>query len=383
MKKRYVLVGMTMMMLAFAACGSEKNIEKNKTQTENKETASEEKEEKKEEAAKDEEESETITSEDMDELEAIMSEGMEKLSKEVEKEYSKLKSELNSYDAYVKNIGDMEAFYEGIAVVHKEYCIEMRKLALAYGEHIIESDCSQEDKYEELDAIYDYIYDDGGDDLYDLVYDDLFDELYDDFYDGILDDAYDDVEYDEWSDIHSQEYDWWSDTHSEIYDDWSDMKSDVYDFWSDLKGEVWSDDLERANKKIEKFQKKIDKLQPENSEENVAEDETKDIADKEDSKDAEKTSNKKEELVDGMRPAFKEAMDSYESFYEDYVALMKEYNENPGDMELMAKSVELMEKSIEVNEKFEAWDEDEMNDAELKYYLKVQARVLEKLADVQ
>lgn len=98
---------------------------------------------------------------------------------------------------------------------------------------------------------------------------------------------------------------------------------------------------------------------------------------------AEEKEESKEELVDGMRPAFKEAMDSYEAFYEDYVALMKKYNENPSDMELMKKSFELMEKSVEVNEKFEAWDEDEMNDAELKYYLKVQARVLEKLANVQ
>lgn len=98
---------------------------------------------------------------------------------------------------------------------------------------------------------------------------------------------------------------------------------------------------------------------------------------------AEEKEESKEELVDGMRPAFKEAMDSYEAFYEDYVALMKKYNENPSDMELMKKSFELMGKSVEVNEKFEAWDEDEMNDAELKYYLKVQARVLEKLANVQ
>lgn len=56
------------------------------------------------------------------------------------------------------------------------------------------------------------------------------------------------------------------------------------------------------------------------------------------------TAEAEENLVDGMRPDFKEAMDSYEAF--------------------------------------EEWEEDEMNDAELKYYLDVNNRVMQKMLDV-
>ena len=35
-----------------------------------------------------------------------------------------------------------------------------------------------------------------------------------------------------------------------------------------------------------------------------------------------------EEMVDGMRVSFKEAMDSYEKFFDEYVAFMKKYQES-------------------------------------------------------
>ena len=88
------------------------------------------------------------------------------------------------------------------------------------------------------------------------------------------------------------------------------------------------------------------------------------------------------ELVDGMRPAFKEAMDSYEAFYNEYCDFMKEYSENPSDLTLLAKYSELMAKAVEVDEAFEKWDEGEMNDAELKYYLEVSNRVMQKLVEL-
>lgn len=37
------------------------------------------------------------------------------------------------------------------------------------------------------------------------------------------------------------------------------------------------------------------------------------------------------ELVDGMRPEFKEEMDNYEAFYDEYCDIMKKYVENPSD----------------------------------------------------
>ena len=85
------------------------------------------------------------------------------------------------------------------------------------------------------------------------------------------------------------------------------------------------------------------------------------------------------ELVDGMRPEFKEAMDSYEAFYNEYCDFMEKYSENPADLELLAQYSDMLSQLAEMDEKFEAWDSEELNAAELKYYLEVSARVTQKL----
>lgn len=88
------------------------------------------------------------------------------------------------------------------------------------------------------------------------------------------------------------------------------------------------------------------------------------------------------DLVDGMRPEFKEAMDSYEAFYDEYCDFMKKYSENSSDLTLILEYGEMLTRSAEMSEKFEKWNEDDLNDAELKYYLEVSNRVAQKLVDV-
>lgn len=92
--------------------------------------------------------------------------------------------------------------------------------------------------------------------------------------------------------------------------------------------------------------------------------------------------NDTSELVDGMHPEFKEAMDSYESFYNEYCDFMKKYAENPSDLTLLAGYADMLAKATTMDEKFDSWNEDDLNDAELKYYLEVQERVLQKLAEL-
>lgn len=88
------------------------------------------------------------------------------------------------------------------------------------------------------------------------------------------------------------------------------------------------------------------------------------------------------ELVDGMRPEFKEAMDSYETYYDAYCDFMKKYKENPTDLKLIAEYSDMVSQLNEMSEKFEAWNEDEMNATELKYYLGVSSRITQKLLEV-
>lgn len=89
-----------------------------------------------------------------------------------------------------------------------------------------------------------------------------------------------------------------------------------------------------------------------------------------------------ENLVDGLRPEFKAAMDAYEEFYDEYCDLMAQYTKNPTDFSLLAKYGNMLSKMTEVNAAFEKWDDSDMSTAEAAYYLEVNGRVLQKLAKV-
>ena len=86
--------------------------------------------------------------------------------------------------------------------------------------------------------------------------------------------------------------------------------------------------------------------------------------------------------VNGMRPEFKKAMDDYEAFYDEYCKFMKKYSENPSDLSLFSQYAEILTKMEKMDASFEKWDDGTMNDAELKYYLEVNGRVLQKLSSI-
>lgn len=64
-----------------------------------------------------------------------------------------------------------------------------------------------------------------------------------------------------------------------------------------------------------------------------------------------------EQLVEGMRPAFKEAMDSYEKFMTEYCEFIKIYSESNGtDQDLLADYTDYMLKYADRMQDFEAYD---------------------------
>lgn len=317
------------------------------------------------------------------ELNEVVSTDVENTISAIKSEYEKLVTDIDTYEKYLENTDKVEAFYEQVCEDTKLLCIRMREYSINYAEEIMASDKSNSDKYKDFEELYDCIYDDAGDDIYDEIYDGILDDLYDDFYDGILDDAYDNgAPYDEWSDARSDEYDWWSDARSDVYDEWSDFRSDVYDFWSDMRNELWDDDIERAEEKIVDFREDVEKIKSKGiqSEAQTSNEEKKSDSTSEDTES--KDADENEELVDSMRPEFKEAMDSYEAFYDEYFNILKKYAENPSDIKLLADYTDMLTKAAEMTEKFDAWENSDMNSAELKYYLDVNNRVTQKLLEV-
>lgn len=89
-----------------------------------------------------------------------------------------------------------------------------------------------------------------------------------------------------------------------------------------------------------------------------------------------------EEMVDGMRVSFKEAMDSYEEFFDEYVAFMKKYQESDNATEMLSDYMKFMEQYSEMTKKMEEWNDGTLNDAELKYYLDTMNRVTQKLLEI-
>ena len=83
-----------------------------------------------------------------------------------------------------------------------------------------------------------------------------------------------------------------------------------------------------------------------------------------------------------VRSDFIAAMDSYEDFMNEYVDFMVRFSENPDDAGLLLDYASYVSEYAEFAESFEAWEDDDLSDAELLYYLEVQARVSAKLLEI-
>lgn len=83
-----------------------------------------------------------------------------------------------------------------------------------------------------------------------------------------------------------------------------------------------------------------------------------------------------------LSPEFKKTMDDYEAWFDHYCEVMKKYQDNPSDLELMSEVTDLLSEETTMLEQMEDMDESEMNSAELAYYIEVTARIEKKLLEV-
>lgn len=78
-----------------------------------------------------------------------------------------------------------------------------------------------------------------------------------------------------------------------------------------------------------------------------------------------------------IRPEFKAAMDEYVAFYEDYAAFMQRYRENPSDLNLLLEMTDWISRTETITDELDRLDasQEEMNAAELQYYLEATAKI--------
>lgn len=83
-----------------------------------------------------------------------------------------------------------------------------------------------------------------------------------------------------------------------------------------------------------------------------------------------------------VTPSFKATMDSYEAFFDKYVAFVKKYNDEGHPASMLADYADMMKQYTDTMAKFEAIDEKTLSDADLAYYIEVNARIQQKLLTI-
>lgn len=85
----------------------------------------------------------------------------------------------------------------------------------------------------------------------------------------------------------------------------------------------------------------------------------------------------------GVRKNVKEAIDSYETFFNEYVAFMKKYSSSTNPLSMLSDYTNMMTKYATTLEKWEKFDkENNLNDAELLYYSQACIRIEKLLLSV-
>lgn len=300
-------------------------------------------------------------------LDSLIEADVEAVLADLNAEYESVIAGVDGYDTYMGKKAEIAVFYEKINTASEELCIKMCAYAIAYAEDILTSGKASDEMYDDMEIVYDLIYDDMGDEIYDGIYDGILDDIYDDFYDGALDDQPDNVGYSDWSKARSEEYEMWSNTRSDTYEQWSDFRSDVYEFWSDMRSEFWNDDLDDAQDELEDFREDVERKVVKA----IASVETSSV-EVEDISSAEH----------GIRPEFKEAMDSFEAFFDEYVAFMKAYMDSNDPLGMMEEYTSMMQQYIETMGELEDINEEELSEEEALYYAEVVLRINQKLLEV-
>ena len=83
----------------------------------------------------------------------------------------------------------------------------------------------------------------------------------------------------------------------------------------------------------------------------------------------------------GIRPEFKDAMDSYEAFFDEYCEFMQKFKANPSSLELLSSYSSYLQKYSDVMSKMDELGNSDMSDEEALYYAETTLRITNKLAN--
>ena len=86
----------------------------------------------------------------------------------------------------------------------------------------------------------------------------------------------------------------------------------------------------------------------------------------------------------GVTPEFKKIMDSYEAFFDEYIAFIKKYTSaaDIGAIEMLNDYLNYLDKYSKTMEEMKNWENVQMSEADNLYYIEVTTRIYSKLMTV-
>lgn len=86
--------------------------------------------------------------------------------------------------------------------------------------------------------------------------------------------------------------------------------------------------------------------------------------------------------VRGVTPEFREAMDSYETFFDEYIAFIRKFGNDNNDLSMLIDYADFMTRYADMVQKMDAIEETQLSVADDAYYLEVTVRIYKKLAEI-
>ncbi len=136
-------------------------------------------------------------------------------------------------------------------------------------------------------------------------------------------------------------------------------------------------DVDYLNKALNEDNEISSTLEDESSSKDVV------IEDESQKADDEITSEDAQVTLTGIRQEFKDAMDSYELFFDEYIEFMNKYSENENDISVALDYANFLAQFSETMQDLEEISEDDLSDEEFLYYTEVMLRINQKLLTVQ
>jgi len=85
---------------------------------------------------------------------------------------------------------------------------------------------------------------------------------------------------------------------------------------------------------------------------------------------------------DDIRPEFKESMDSYEAFFDEYINFMETFSTSSNSIDMMNEYLNFLDQYTITMEQMDSIDVNNLSSAEYDYYIEVTSRITQKLLQI-